>query len=140
VFPQSLSTAYSESQSFPVLTNQYHDGTVQISLIQDGANLPRPARVWKLSKKLTAAQLATLQSFYYAMQGGSGPPAYTGGAAPAARFYFYDVFAATPVGSNYDPTGANTTGRVVVFFRGQFSYTGQLQRVEVSDIALVEVT
>lgn len=142
VFPQSLCASYVESQSFPVLINQYRDGTIQISLIQDGFNAPRPARIWKLSKKLTASQLSTLQSFYYAMQGGSGPPFYPGGGQPAAPFYFYDVFdpaPGEPIASNYDPTGASIQGRVTVFFRGSFSFTGQLQRAEVSDLALVEV-
>ena len=142
VFPQSLCTSYTESQSYPVLTNQYKDGTLQISLIQDGVNAPRPLRIWKLSKKLTAAQLATLQAFYYAMQGGSGPPSYTGGAQPCAPFYFYDVFDPTPgsaIGSNFDSSGVSIQGRVTVYFRSEYSYTAQLQRIEVSDMTLVEV-
>src|SRR5271156_3576357 len=106
VLPQTLCTAYTESQSYSVLTNQYKDGTLQISLVQDGAtyytyvNAPRALRVWKLTKKLSAislpplfgpSQLAVLQAFYYAMQQGTGSPAGTTLAA-GQPFYFYDPF------------------------------------------------
>jgi hypothetical protein len=138
VFPQSLSTSYVESQSYPVLTNQYKNGEIQISLIQDGVNAPRPLRTWKLAKKLTAAQLATLQTFFYATQQGTGTPPGTVLAA-SQPFYFYDVFAASPIGSNYDATGVNTTGRIVCVFQAQFAYAAQIQRIEVQDMLLVEV-
>jgi hypothetical protein len=141
VFPQSLCTSYTESQSYPVLTNQYKDGTLQISLIQDGVNLPRTLRVWKLSKKLTVTQLATLQAFYYQMQQGTGTPPGTT-QPPTQPFYFYSPFdqtPGTPIASNYDPTGVSVIGRVTVNFKGDFSFTVQLLRVEVSDLSLVEV-
>lgn len=138
VFPSSLSTAYTETQSFPVLTNWYKNGEVQISLIQDGVNSPRPLRTWKLTKKLTAAQVATLQTFFYAIQQGTGTP--PGTVLPSCRpFYFYDVFAASPIGSNFDSSGVNTTGRITVNFQAQFAYAAQIQRVEAQDLLLVEV-
>ena len=54
-------------------------------------------------------------------------------------FYYYDPFAASPIGSNYDSTGANTTGRVTVVAKGNWSQQTSLLRTEVQSIELVEV-
>ncbi|HEY4360106.1 MAG TPA: hypothetical protein VGN17_04025 [Bryobacteraceae bacterium] len=119
VLPQMLYTAFEESRVFPMLSQQYHDKTVERSLIQDGVNAPESIRSWKLSVRLTsyqdldgpgALQLATLRDFYAAHLGGLVP------------FYWYHPFEqsdGTPVGSNYDPTGDSEPGRHVVKFRNQ---------------------
>jgi hypothetical protein len=132
VFPQTLSLAYSESQSFPQLSNTYHDGTIQQSLIQDGVNLPRPIRVWKLTKRLTAAQIATLETFWQTSASGGLNP-----------FYFYSPFDQTPgqpIGSNYDPTGSSTQGRVtVVFSSPAFSSTVLIGLGNIGELSLLEI-
>jgi hypothetical protein len=131
VFPQSLSTSESLTAVFPLLSNYYHDGTLHRSLITDGVNVARPARIWRLSKRLTTAQLTTLLTFWEtAVLGGLNP------------FYLYDPYArtpGTPVGSNYDATGVSTTGRVTVYFRGNWQHSTDLGRHTVPSLELVEV-
>jgi len=123
VFPNSLSTSFTESQVYPLLTTPpYHDGTVERSLIVDGVNAARAAREWQISKRLTTAQLTTLRTFWrVTVQGGLRP------------FYFY------PVMSQYDATGVSTTGRVTCFFRGAWSETILMGRHDVAVLTLVEV-
>ena len=130
VLPYNLSLSFTRSGVYPMLTQEYHDGTIQSSLITDTVNTPRPVRMWKLTWRLTTAQLATLLTFYETtVQGGLTP------------FYFYDPFdvSGTPIGGNYDPTGVNTQGRVVVFFRGGWKQTTEIGLSAVPDIMLVEV-
>jgi phage-related protein len=108
VLPQSLSTAFTEMRVFPMLAAVYHDGTTERSLIVDGVNAPASIRTWKLSKRLTAAAIATLRSFFEAHSGGLIP------------FYFYNPLENSPgtaVGSNYDATGVSTQGRHICVFR-----------------------
>lgn len=122
VFPNYLSTAFSESQVFPMLATSYHDGSSERALITDGVNPPRPAREWQVTKRLTAAQLSTLRTFWRTtVQGGLRP------------FYLY------PVRSQYDASGTSTTGRVTVFFRGQWSESVMIGRHDVGQLSLVEV-
>lgn len=132
VLPASLSTSFVLASSFPLLYTFYQDGTLERSLVVDGVNPARPARIWKLAKRITAAQLATLLSFWEtAVLGGYHP------------FYFYDPFIPSPgsaIGSNYDATGASTQGRVTVHFLGSWSHVVGLGRCEVPDLTLVEVT
>lgn len=118
VLPQSLSTSFVESHSYPLLFISYSDGTFERSLIQDGTNPPRDLRTWGLTKRLTTDQLNTLRNFWENVV--------LGGLRP---FYFYDPHGVLPgqhIGSNYDPTGNNPQGRVICFFRGDWS-----QRTEV---------
>ncbi len=130
VLPLSLCTSFTETQSFPMLNQSYHDGTVERGLIQDGVNPPRPARVWVLAKRLTTSQLSTLLTFWETtVQGGLYP------------FYFYDPYDVTggaKVGSNWDGTGVSTQGRVKAHFRGDWGQRTMLGRHEVSSIMLVE--
>ena len=110
VLPLSLSLAFTESRVFPLLTQSYHDGTIERSLIVDGVNAPASFRTWKLATRLTAAQADTLLAFWESHDGGLTP------------FYYYNPFeAAGAVGSNYDATGVSTTGRHTVVFRGNWS-------------------
>ena len=76
---------------------------------------------------MTATQLAALASFFEAHGGGLTP------------FYFYNPWEATPIGSNYDATGASLTGRYTVVFRGDWQQTTGLARTDVPQLQLVEV-
>jgi len=130
VLPQTLSTAFTQQLAFPLLATSYHDGTSERSLVVDGTNAARVMRIWKLTKRLTPAELATLQTFWETVAFGG-----------ENAFYFYDPygFASLPVGSNYDPTGASTTGRVTCFFRGSWSYQMTIARANLGELTLVEV-
>jgi hypothetical protein len=123
VFPSSLSTSFTEIVGpYPMLIDQYHDGSSDRSLIDDGVNDPRPIRVWTLTKRLTTTQLSTLRSFWETTtQAGLKP------------FYAY------PWPAVNDPTGVATTGRVTCFFRGSWSETVGLGRTDVGQLQLVEV-
>jgi hypothetical protein len=131
VLPKSLNTSFAESRAYPLLTTMYNDGTFERSIIQDGVNPPRALRMWVLTKRLTTAQLTTLLNFWETQaQGGLNP------------FYYYDPLDVNPgqhVGSNYDPAGNNTQGRVIVFFRGDWSQRTELGRHTGPTLTLVEV-
>lgn len=114
VLPQNLCTAFTEQRQFPMLSTTYHDGETERSLIQDGVNVPASLRSWKLTQRLTAAQLQTLKTFFEGKNGGLVP------------FFFYDYFEVSPgspIGSNYDGTGVSIQGRHTVVFRGNWSET-----------------
>lgn len=109
----------------------YHDGTVERSLVQDGVNAPRPARVWVLGKRLTTAQLSALLTFWEVTVGGGLRP-----------LYFYDpygVLSGHAIGSNYDATGVSTQGRVTAFMRGNWAQRTGLGRHDVPNLQIVEV-
>jgi len=130
VFPLSLSTSFVEIHSYPVITQSYHDGTVQNSLITDGLNSAQDLRIWRLAKRLTVAQLSTLYTFFKTtVQGGYKP------------FYMYDPYAVLSghqIGSNYDATGISTQGRYTVFFRGSWNQSLTLGRTNVPGLTLVQ--
>jgi hypothetical protein len=103
-------------------TGGYHDGTTERSLLSDGVNVPASVRKWKLSRKLTPANLVILRDFFEQQGGGLIP------------FYFYNPFEIEPpalIGSNYDPTGDNTIGRHVCVFRGDWSETVGIARTAI---------
>lgn len=131
VLPQSLYTSFVETQSFPMLTQTYHDVTTERSIITDTVNPARPLRTWKLARRLTATQLATLLNFWENFTlGGLNP------------FSFYDPnqpAPGQPIGSNFDGTGISTQGRVTVYFRGDWSHSLGIGRGSVPDLTLVEV-
>lgn len=123
--PASLCTAFVESREYPALRNQYHDGTLERSLLAQTSR-----RTFKLSKRLSASMLVALKSFWDAQKGGLTP------------FLFYNPFDVTsgqPIGSNWDPAGYSTVGRVTVVFRGNWSQSTGLSRTDVPQIELVEV-
>lgn len=120
VFPQSLSTLFTETYRFEMLSIGYHDNTFERSLVVDGVNAPVALRAWKLSKRLKASDSATLKTFFEGRNGGLKP------------FYFYDPFAADPVGTNYDPTGVESVGRITAVFRGNWSEASSIARTEAS--------
>jgi len=51
----------------------------------------------------------------------------------------YLVASGQQIGSNYDPTGNNTQGRVTVVFRGNWAQATDLARSNVRALELVEV-
>ncbi len=120
--PQTLSTAFTESRVYVDLQNTYHDGARHIGLLAQTSR-----HTFKLSKRLTAAQLSTLKTFWDSVNGGLTP------------FYFYNPFAGVPPGSNYDATGVTTTGRYTVVFKGSWSQQTDLSRSTIGNLELVEV-
>lgn len=121
VFPNSLSTSFTETFFFPIQTNSFHDLTLIRALITDGVSSPAAQRVWRLSKRLTTAQLSALQTFFEVTA--------LGGLKP---FYFYPSY------GDYDVTGASVTGRVTVYFRGNWAHSVTLGRSDVPELILVE--
>jgi hypothetical protein len=125
VMPATLCTAFTELREYAQLQNQYHDGTVQLSQLAQTSR-----RTFKLSKRLCAADLATLYAFWGAKLGGLMP------------FVFYnplEVTAGHDIASNYDPTGNGTQGRVTVVFRGNWAQATDVARTDVQGLDLVEV-
>ena len=51
----------------------------------------------------------------------------------------FDVTSSQQIGSNYDPTGNNTQGRVTVVFRGNWAQASDIARSNVAGLELVEV-
>ena len=125
VLPQTLCTAFTETRLYPVLTNTYHDGTYQASVITDGVNAASSIKTWSLTKKLTPSNLATLKTFYEGTAVGS-----------LNAWYFYDPFSPASgqrIGSNYDSTGTSTQGRYTCRFTNQaWEETTGMQRTVVS--------
>jgi|ERR1700722_5211174 len=122
VMPQTLCLAFSEARAYEQNQNVYHDGTRQAGQLAQSSR-----RTFKLSRKLTVTTLATLKAFWDSAGGGLKP------------FLFYNPFDGTPVGSNYDPTGASTVGQYTVAFRGNWSQSTDMQRTTVPSIELVQV-
>jgi hypothetical protein len=129
VLPQSLSTSFAMTAVYPLLGVFYNDGSYERSLIRDGTNPPRAVHTWALAKRLTTAQLTALANFWTAQHGGLNP------------FYFYDPFNVLPgqqIGSNFDPTGDDTQGRMICFFRGDWGQRTDLGRHMGPNLTLVE--
>lgn len=125
VLPLSLSTAFTRGHEYASLVNTYPDGSSQREILVDNDR-----RRWQLSKRLTPTKMVELRTFYETYR--------------VTPFYFYDPFQASdnepivPVGNNYDPTGASTTGRYAVRFEGAWSQSTGIGRGDVS-IELVEL-
>jgi hypothetical protein len=127
-----LYTSFEETRIFPVLTQQYHDNTIERHLIQDGVNAPESIRTWKLSARVTsyadtgrpgALNLQSLRDFFNS---------HYGGLIPFTWYHPYETDDA-PVGSNYDPAGDNEIGRHVVRF-------SSMTWTETTDMALTTVS
>lgn len=131
VLPKGLQTAFVETNLYPILAVEYHDNTLERSLIQDGVNAPRSLRTWKLARRLSTADLTTLRTFWETtVQGGLN-----------ALFFYdpYEPLSGHPIGSNYDATGVSTQGRVTVVFRGNWKEVTNLGRSDVPDLMLEEI-
>jgi hypothetical protein len=125
VMPATLCIAFTEVREYAQLQNQYHDGTVQRSQLAQTSR-----RTFRLSKRLGAADLGTLYAFWVAKQGGL---------IPFAFYNPFEVAAGHDIGSNYDPTGNGTQGRVTVVFRGAWTQATDVCRTNVQGLELVEV-
>ena len=123
--PASLSTAFTESREYAQLQNQYRDGTIQRSQLAQTSR-----RTFRLSKRLSATVLSALYSFWVSQKGGL---------MPFAFYNPFDVASGQQIGSNYDPTGNNTQGRVTVVFRGPWAQATNLARSNLQGLELVEV-
>lgn len=122
VMPQQLCTAFSEARDYAQLRNQYHDGSPEASQLAQTSR-----RTFKLSRRLTASQLTTLRNFYTSVNGGLTP------------FLFYNPYEGSPIGSNYDATGVNPTGRCVVVFRNSWQQATGSLRTDVQNFELIEL-
>jgi hypothetical protein len=125
VMPASLCTAFTELREYAQLQNQYRDGTIQRSQLAQTSR-----RTFRLSKRLSASVLSALYGFWVSQKGGLTP------------FAFYNPFEVTSgqqIGSNYDPTGNSTRGRVMVVFRSAWAQATDLARSNVQGLELVEV-
>jgi len=125
VMPNSLCTAFTELREYAQLQNQYRDGTIQRSPLAQTSR-----RTFRLSKRLSASLLSALYNFWVSQNGGL---------TPFAVYNPFDVAAGQQIGSNYDPTGNNTQGRVTVVFRGNWAQATDLGRSNVPGLELVEV-
>ena len=125
VMPPSLCTAFTELREYAQLQNQYRDGTIQRSQLAQTSR-----RTFRLSKRLSASALAGLYNFWISQNGGL---------TPFAFYSPFEVTAGQQIGSNYDPTGNGTQGRVMVVFRGNWSQATDVARSTVGGLELVEV-
>jgi len=87
VLPVSLSRAFVHEREYPILDNEYRNGESQRSVEATNSR-----KRWRLAKRLTPAQFATLRDFFDARRG------------PTEPFYFYDPYETSPKFS-HDPTG-----------------------------------
>ena len=125
VMPASLCTLFRETREYVQLQNQYHDGATQRSQLAQTSR-----RTFALAKRLSASDLAALYNFYVSQNGGLTP------------FAFYNPFDVAPgqePGSNYDPDGNSTQGRITVVFRGNWGQSTDVCRTNVQGLQLVEV-
>ena len=125
VMPLSLCTAFTELREYAQIQNQYHDGTIHRSQLAQTSR-----RTFRLSKRLSATQLLALYNFWISQNGGL---------TPFAFYNPFDVAAGQQIGSNYDPTGNNTVGRVTVVFRGTWAQATDVARSNVHGLDLAEV-
>lgn len=120
VLPHSLCRAFVHEREYPVLDNEYRNGESQRS-----AQATNSRKRWRLTKRLTPAQLAALRGFYDGRKG------------PTEPFYFYDPYETNPK-FTHDPTGQAAAGRYTVRFEGAWSQQIGVGRTDVM-ISLVEV-
>ncbi len=120
VLPQSLCTAFAHERAYPLVENEYKDGSSQRTVLATTSR-----KRWRLSKRLTPTQLQELRDFYDARQG------------PVEPFYFYDPYETNPKFS-YDPTGEAVAGRYTVRFDGEWKQFSGPGRSDVS-IELIEL-
>ena len=121
VMPLSLSRLFENAREYTVFLNEYVLGESQ------RRNITTTSRKrWRLAKRLTTAELAALQTFFFARNGSQGV------------FYFYDGTETTPFWS-WDATGVATVGRYTVRFdTPTWRQSVSFQRHE-TEIALAEV-
>ena len=122
VLPRSLCSSFAEVLEFSANMSVYKSAEYQA-----GLNVDNPRRAWKMARRLQPSASDALLAFYLLVGGAASP------------FWFYDPFAGSPIGSNWDASGALTTGRFAARFEGQLTVTapkpGRLQ----SDFLIREI-
>lgn len=118
--PQSLSRSFAHERAYPVVESEYRNGESQRSVQATNSR-----KRWRLAKRLTPSQLASLRDFHDARKG------------PTEPFYFYDPYETNPK-FTHDPTGQAVAGRYIVRFAGEWSQSVDLGRADVN-IELVEL-
>jgi hypothetical protein len=78
----------------------------------------------------------TLSLGGYTDASGGNVDSQNGGMTPFAFYNPFDVASAQQIGSNYDPTGNNTQGRVTVVFRGNWAQATDVARTNVQGLEL----
>ena len=120
VMPSSLSRSFAHERAYPVVESEYRNGESQRSVLAANSR-----KRWRLTKRLTPAQLGVLRDLYDARKG------------PTEPFYFYDPYETNPKFSS-DPTGQTVTGRHIVRFAGEWNQSVELGRADVN-IELIEL-
>jgi phage-related protein len=120
VMPASLSRSFAHARAYPIVESEYRTGESQRSVQATNSR-----KRWRLAKRLTPAQLASLRDFYDARKG------------PTEPFYFYDPYETSPKFSS-DPTGQAVAGRYTVRFAGEWDQSVDLGRADLN-IELNEV-
>lgn len=122
VMPLSFSSAFEHSRGWPARVDEFPNGE---SFRRNIGSTSR--KTWRLAKRLTSDQLATLKAFYLDRKG------------PQLPFYFYDGTETTPKWS-WDATGASSVGRYTVRFANtSWQQAIQLGRHGVPSLELIEV-
>ena len=80
--------------------------------------------------RLTPSLLGALYTFWGSQNAGM---------TPFAFYNPFDVASGQQIGSNYDPTGNNTQGRVTVVFRGNWAQATDVARTNVQGLEMVEI-
>jgi hypothetical protein len=120
VMPASLSRSFAHERAYPVVESEYRNGESQRSV-----QATNSGKRWRLAKRLTPFQLATLRDFYDARKG------------PTEPFYFYDPCETNPRFTS-DPTGQPATGRYTVRFDCEWRQSCGIGRSDV-EIQLIEL-
>ena len=103
VLPQILARAFSRSQEYIVIANEYRNGESQRRRVTETSR-----KTWRFTRRMTTAQLQALRNFYFARHGAHQP------------FYAYDPLETVPKFS-HDPTGVDTNGRYTVRFASDWN-------------------
>jgi hypothetical protein len=120
VMPPSLSRSFAHERAYPAIDSEYRNDESQRSVQATNSR-----KRWRLAKRLTPTQLASLRDFYDARKG------------PTEPFYFYDPYETNPKFSP-DPTGQAVAGRYTVRFAGEWNQSVDLGRADVN-VDLIEL-
>ncbi len=113
VMPWSLCKAFGQSREYPVLENEYRDGSSQRSRLADTSR-----KRWSTQRRLTPALLAQFRQHYEDCRGGLD------------AFWFYDPWDASPK-FGYDPSGVSGVGRYLVRYDCEWSQEAGIARADV---------
>ncbi len=113
VMPWSLCKAFGHSREYPILENEYRDGSSQRSRLADTSR-----KRWNTQRRLTPTVLAQFRQHYEDCRGGLD------------AFYFYDPWDTSPEFS-YDPDGVSAVGRYLVRYDCEWSQETGIARADV---------